>query len=269
MRTSRVLFQRLPKLQDKYQLVEYHTIPDPSIVSDNTFCECEFPKDKPINHEKPLYGTKAIQWKHVLVHSDVKSTEWLSKVELMPTEIISTMNKFKRTVTDPMYPVMISNINLDEPRYPINDNEHRILVYPENKYFNIDEANVENFMKENLNPNFKNSFKSNPNLNRIILICGHLNRDIRCGIIAPILKSEFEYNLNEKGLLYSQENPDGVKVGIVSHIGGHAYAGNVLYFDNDGLNIWYGRVENKHVDAIINETILNKRIIKELYRGRY
>ena len=34
-----------------------------------------------------------------------------------------------------------------------------------------------------------------------------------------------------------------------------------------GSAIWYGRVEPKHVEGIVNETVLGGRVIKELWRG--
>jgi hypothetical protein len=190
---------------------------------------------------------------------------------MMPTELISTLNKYKRTAIHPMYPVVISNMELQEPEIPTAEGDTSVLVFPDNMYYKVNESNAEAFMNEELHPDsVKTTFSGIRNKTKTLLICGHSQRDIRCGIIAPVLKAEFEFNLKERGLLYNPEtNPDGVKVGIVSHIGGHAYAGNVLYFDSDGLSIWYGRVENRHVDAIISETILNKNILKPLYRGRY
>ena len=34
-----------------------------------------------------------------------------------------------------------------------------------------------------------------------------------------------------------------------------------------GTGIWYGRVEPKHVEGIVKETVFGGRVIKELYRG--
>ena len=65
-----------------------------------------------------------------------------------------------------------------------------------------------------------------------VLICTHNSRDTRCGIIGPIINKLFTQNLSSKGLLHP-ENPDEsirgkVRVGNISHIGGHKYAGNVI-----------------------------------------
>jgi hypothetical protein len=96
----------------------------------------------------------------------------------------------------------------------------------------------------------------------------------------------------------------GTVIGRLSHIGGHKFAGNVIIYrrrtksvdqlheklkeltlttvenpedadfvrgedqeDVQAEGIWLGRVEPKHVEAIIEEVILKGRVFKELYRG--
>jgi (2Fe-2S) ferredoxin len=65
-----------------------------------------------------------------------------------------------------------------------------------------------------------------------------------------------------------------VNLGGVSHVGGHVWAGNVIIYtpmeaDNAlaGTGIWLGRVEPRHVEGIITETILGGQVIGELWRG--
>ena len=85
-----------------------------------------------------------------------------------------------------------------------------------------------------------------------------------------------------------------VLLGLISHIGGHKFAGNVILYlppdsgavsgadgagqgegegEGDGVNmlagrgIWYGRVEPRHVEGIVKETVLKGVVIKELFRG--
>jgi len=67
------------------------------------------------------------------------------------------------------------------------------------------------------------------------------------------------------------------RVHQISHIGGHKFAGNVIVYippvlGNEGhplagQGVWYGRVEPKHVEGIVSETIEGGRVIKELFRG--
>ncbi|TLD32144.1 hypothetical protein E2P81_ATG07634 [Venturia nashicola] len=133
----------------------------------------------------------------------------------------------------------------------------------------------------------------------VILICGHGNRDQRCGILGPLLQAEFEEKLPNFGVKLADSRagkhprrkgtskPDSpnddnlsARVGLISHIGGHKWAGNlIIYFPKyykghpqsnhplKGKGIWYGRVEPWHVEGIIEQTIIEGTIIRELFRG--
>ena len=65
------------------------------------------------------------------------------------------------------------------------------------------------------------------------------------------------------------------RVGLISHIGGHKWAGNVIVyippsFKANGLagkGIWYGRVEPSHVEGIVAKTILDGKVVKDMFRG--
>jgi hypothetical protein len=134
----------------------------------------------------------------------------------------------------------------------------------------------------------------------VVLVCGHGGRDVRCGLFGPVLREEFERRLPERGVevlkgaveVEAEEGAAAVvggaasgrelaaRVGLISHIGGHKFAGNVIIYLPPSLNtedgqahplaghgIWYGRVEPKHVEGIVGETILKGRVIEELFRG--
>ena len=127
-----------------------------------------------------------------------------------------------------------------------------------------------------------------PMVSPVILICGHNSRDTRCGILGPLLRTEFEsYNRaqwqagdsSERWMRVS-DHEVFTKVALISHIGGHAFAGNVIVYlpkkmilrngkvsPLSGLGIWYGRVEPRHVRGIVEETIQRGNIIEELLRG--
>ncbi|CAO3641917.1 unnamed protein product [Mucor hiemalis] len=99
----------------------------------------------------------------------------------------------------------------------------------------------------------------------MILICSHRKRDKRCGVTAAILNREFDHVLREFDI---PDGEGGTCVLMVSHVGGHKYAGNVICYINKGkTGIWYGRVKSCHCHAIIQDTILEGKVIKELYRG--
>ncbi len=135
----------------------------------------------------------------------------------------------------------------------------------------------------------------------MVLICGHGGRDLRCGILGPLLQDEFERQLPGEGfqvlkepvdvgdgrdrpLIKGSEKQDGTKgtarVGLISHIGGHKFAGNMILYIPPGTKtgdgkesplagygIWYGRVEPKHVEGIVKETVIGGRVIEDLFRG--
>jgi (2Fe-2S) ferredoxin len=121
--------------------------------------------------------------------------------------------------------------------------------------------------------------------------------------MGPVLREEFERQLPKEGFRVLKEaveaNPnvmDGMlfedveeeengkrrtaRVGLISHVGGHKFAGNtILYFPPGmkgrdekghglaGCGIWYGRVEPKHVEGILRETVGEGKVIEELFRG--
>ncbi|KAH7033419.1 Sucrase/ferredoxin-like-domain-containing protein [Microdochium trichocladiopsis] len=132
----------------------------------------------------------------------------------------------------------------------------------------------------------------------VVLICGHGGRDLRCGIMGPALRSEFERQLPRAGVdvLHGpvidesisapplagtiDDPPRTARVGLISHIGGHKFAGNIIVYipptwKNNGGNphplaghgVWYGRVEPKHVEGIVNETIVKGSVVKDHFRG--
>ncbi|KAK4657058.1 Altered inheritance of mitochondria protein 32 [Podospora pseudocomata] len=137
----------------------------------------------------------------------------------------------------------------------------------------------------------------------VVLICGHGGRDQRCGAYGPLLRGEFEKRLPEKGIevvtgpvevevdetVQALEDGEGKKdegaktaarIGLISHIGGHKFAGNVIIYippnqtTKDGVRhplaghgIWYGRVEPRHIEGIVEETILQGKVVEELFRG--
>ena len=119
-----------------------------------------------------------------------------------------------------------------------------------------------------------------------ILICSHGGRDQRCGILGPLLRDEFLNQLPRQGIDIQTEPPEtrdsaakstttSARVGLISHIGGHKFAGNVIIYIPPsqtkhtlaGNGIWYGRIEPRHVEGLVKETILGGRVVREKFRG--
>jgi hypothetical protein len=140
----------------------------------------------------------------------------------------------------------------------------------------------------------------------LVLVCGHGGRDARCGVMGPVLRREFEEKLaatdgfevrtgpvqvdvfqeglervgvEESRTSTSAATKIGTRVGLISHIGGHKFAGNVIVYlppnfkyngkphPLAGHGIWYGRVEPKHVEGIVQETIVKGNVVEDLFRG--
>lgn len=134
----------------------------------------------------------------------------------------------------------------------------------------------------------------------LVLVCGHRGRDGRCGVLGPVIEEEFNKALPREGVevLYgpvslsqqsdgSTELIEGTKsrittarTGVISHIGGHKFASNVIIYIPKktrtvtgeahplaGCGIWYGRVEPRHVEGIVTRTILRGEVFEDLFRG--
>ncbi|CAK7894059.1 hypothetical protein CAAN1_09S04192 [[Candida] anglica] len=273
--------------------------PPPRFDTGCTYCSPpEFPQDKQIDFTKDLNGTKADHWKHLLVVSSETNVQWPSKIELSPGSLVGELTSLKRTLGSPFHPVMVSNVDfspqdLGLEASDLDHDTHTVLLFPERKLVRFPRTHVESFFKKYLVPSrnsdqeqdelavqlpynpFKKmeprevhvdtaeivdtNFEESDFSRELVAICGHGSRDIRCGELAPLLKDEFTRVINHQGL--------DVSVGYISHIGGHAYAGNVIYFGPDGGRVWYGRVFPSKVQGVVEETLMNGNVIKELYRG--
>lgn len=69
-------------------------------------------------------------------------------------------------------------------------------------------------------------------------------------------------------------------MGLISHIGGHKFAGNVIIYIPPGIKgadgekhalagkgIWYGRVMPENVEGIVKETVVGGRVVADIFRG--
>jgi leucyl-tRNA synthetase len=99
------------------------------------------------------------------------------------------------------------------------------------------------------------------------LVCGHGGRDQRCGILGPLLQARFRDAFRTRGI--------DADVALISHIGGHKYAGNVIVYLPPGMQgnacagsgIWYGRVGPDNAADIVDATVVKGEVIFDLLRG--
>ncbi len=105
----------------------------------------------------------------------------------------------------------------------------------------------------------------------IVLLCSHKTRDKRCGITAKYMKKEFDLQLREADIYRDadDERENGVKVYLISHVGGHKFAANVLIYLASGEVIWMARCTPKNVKPIIENTILQGKVWPEHVRTAF
>ncbi|RLV92361.1 Altered inheritance of mitochondria protein 32 [Spathaspora sp. JA1] len=260
--------------------------PSPEYDTGCTHCQpTSFPNGLTINFERELNNTKVAPSKHILV-----LTHGYSNFDNMPSGITRIhgglahfINQFEPEYRDKDHSIQVSNIilsNQKETLAKFNLTKHEdqlVYIYPDNKIVKFHTKHVRDFVHKYLKKNQHEtnlSSEGNSVTERfteykmekdLALICGHTLTDARCGILGPVIQDEFLKVLEKQNLLTK------VDVGLVSHIGGHAYAGNVIYFpkecDSPKDMVWYGRVFPKDVQGIVHETIMNKNILQNLLRG--
>ncbi|KAK4521784.1 uncharacterized protein ATC70_004320 [Mucor velutinosus] len=97
----------------------------------------------------------------------------------------------------------------------------------------------------------------------LILICGHGNKDRRCGTVGPLLQKALE-----QASLNATKDEGATKIALVSHLGGHAFAGNLVVYTHNGHRaIWYGRVTPCYCKDIVENTLEDDKVIEDLVRG--
>ncbi|KAF2097430.1 hypothetical protein NA57DRAFT_66979 [Rhizodiscina lignyota] len=277
-------------------------------------CACRpMPSGLDIDVEHSINGLMAPYAEQVLISTG--KDDWTSKIEedevsVMARglkDLLGRGGKF----SDPYHNVMITNSSFESP-HQLSSNKGSVFLLPSFRYLPdiplkpegleqmvkafvlptqlhqmhsvLPEQQKQNLLRDTaLQDQFKGS---RPVQEVLVLICGHGGRDSRCGTMGPLFRSEFEEKLTMQGFEVLQgavgslgfggasEKPTA-RVGLISHIGGHKFAGNVIIYvppsfpENPlaGSGIWYGRVRPEHVEGIVASTILQGKVIKELYRG--
>ncbi|CAG8634857.1 8091_t:CDS:2 [Funneliformis mosseae] len=261
------------------------------ISSENPCFSCQspcsihpsYPSNLKINREANLHDTVQPHIRHVIISTG--KSNWNKIIELDSGNLSAELYNYqqqkqrKKEVKQEENKILITNSDRQNSTLSFltwlsfwgND----ILIYPDNLMVrNVTTGKAKEFYDRFLSNKklddkeiLKTGFTvENISYKSVILICGHKSRDIRCGVAGPILKKEFEKVLKEKRMDLDSTGNKGVPVYLTSHVGGHQFAGNVIVY-RDGHGIWYGRVTPCHVPMIIEKTINEGKIIKDLYRG--
>ncbi|KAF2491373.1 hypothetical protein BU16DRAFT_468759 [Lophium mytilinum] len=272
-------------------------------------CACRAaPENLDIDREEPLNGKMAAYAEQVLVSTG--RDDWSSRIE-DEDHLAKSLKGFLGRggkFNDPFHNVLVTNSSFQpSASAPTETTETSVYLLPSFRYIpsistkpSVVESFVKGFLKPTTlhsahnvlletqkevltrDPILETQFANVRDVNELlVLICGHGGRDERCGIMGPLLRSEFEEKLHKKGIRIGSPSPEDdqntkcARVGLISHIGGHKYAGNVIIYippsfqknNLAGTGIWYGRVAPEHVEGIIDETIFGGRVIRDMFRG--
>ncbi|KAI8355613.1 Sucrase/ferredoxin-like-domain-containing protein [Choanephora cucurbitarum] len=233
----------------------------------------EFPSYLHIEKDFPILGTVKPYGRHILIATGL--TDWPKHIDDEPNSLAQALSSLIHQNKSLPWKTLMTNASMTS-RFSDQPGGSDILIYPDNILVsNVTHANMNDFYQLFVAAPLSQD-QSRPDTNRLgqlkiqpspyknlMLLCSHRKRDKRCGVTAPMLAQEIDHVLREKDL--SEED---VSVMMVSHIGGHKIAGNVICYIHHGTRgIWYGRVKTCHCRSIVEETILKGKIIKDLYRG--
>jgi (2Fe-2S) ferredoxin len=257
------------------------------------------PQDLDIDYKRVLDGSIVPYSEHLLLHTS--TNDWPSRIEdderyplakILKTSLRKSMINHRPEKSRNL----LITTTTSPTSTPETGSDTTISLLKSGIQIQLETSHADGFIQSLLVDDFpdlvlsKRSTKSTKPIKDItILICGHGSRDDRCGVMGPLLLQEFSDQLLRKGIhvrshtdevkeaANSEESCYSATLGLTSHIGGHTLAGNVIiYLPSTGLfkksplagrGIWYGRVEPRHVEGIIQKTILDGVVIEELKRG--
>lgn len=263
--------------------------------------------DSPLPSKVPEYK------KHALVLSPKNKSadelewmsNWQSKLELNPVWPYSVIGELKEHLKHTRFgsDVLVNAISMHSGNLPVPSRDPRekahVFVIPDMKLYKISPQEVPSFAHflgggrtrqvadhrlsfadylkgaDNVvNKTEMVSEASSPSYNfpyesckrDWILVCGHNQRDRRCGILGKELINE----ISSKGLDQSKN------IALISHVGGHKFAGNLILYNYMGINertgenqldsLWFARVLPPNLSTLF-EHVNTQKIPLEYYRG--
>ncbi|KAI8637459.1 Sucrase/ferredoxin-like-domain-containing protein [Parasitella parasitica] len=237
----------------------------------------EYPSYLNIEMDFPILGSVKPYGRHILIATGV--SDWPKKIEHDKGSFARTLYNVEYNRKSNPWKTLVTNAAMTSTHSTIPDSCD-VLIFPDNILVsNVICAQADDFYDLFLATSLPEEPMDIELIKRddriglmnitkcpfktLMLLCSHRKRDKRCGVTAPILAQELDHVLREKEL-----DEEDAAVIMVSHIGGHKIAGNVICYINDGTRgIWYGRVKTCHCRRIIEETIIKGKVIKDIYRG--
>ncbi|CAO3639965.1 unnamed protein product [Cunninghamella echinulata] len=167
--------------------------------------------------------------------------------------------------------VLVTNSSLPSIYSTGGGGSYDILLLPDNVMItNVTRKKISMFVDFIFGQPIPSTFDVQPSpWDQLILICGHQKKDKRCGTIGPLLQRSFENIIQQQQQNKKHQSANqNIQVMLVSHLGGHAFAGNVVLYTHHGLRaIWYGRVTPCQCEDIINHSLNKDQILQQHLRG--
>lgn len=160
-----------------------------------------------------------------MLHGKRKADQWSPAEQ---PDVFGLIKKYKETnkeqnISNEKVPIIHLCDTILGDSKATREDQIDLLTFPEYKlYKDINDRTFQNLLDGN--PETGVDIKQDLGIDKFVFICGHMQKDKRCGVAGPILKQEFEDKLKVDGL------DSSVRVALVSHVGGHKYAGNVILY---------------------------------------
>ncbi|TPX30592.1 hypothetical protein SmJEL517_g05877 [Synchytrium microbalum] len=220
-----------------------------------------------IDYDEPLLGSMKPYSLHLCI-IEGSSSQWPERIEEDPTTITSKVMELAQKVTK--FRILVSAIDISTTGLHISDAQAQgkgvdILVFPYNVILRgLKLAEIGAVIQDLVNDKIPSGVvvEKLGQKDVVVFVCTHKKRDKRCGVAGPMLIEEFQKAIEEmKGLEYN------IHVCGISHTGGHKFAGNLILYGEQTRGEWYGRVKTCHVRPILQKTIIEGKVFKELWRG--
>jgi hypothetical protein len=203
---------------------------------------------------EPLLGTVKLYQRHLVVCTG--PLDWPERIE--------TGGGFLQALTQTMAqraPEMSLPVKMTACDEASMDTGYDILVFPDNvRYLGVQRSDISVLVEEQLVGNrVSDAIPHQPVTKPYVFVCTHGRRDLRCGQCGLPLLEAFTAELERHNL------QNEVIARGSSHVGGHMFAGNVLVYPEGD---WYGYVTPADVPRLVEQHLVQKQIVSDLWRGR-
>ena len=211
-----------------------------------------------LDMEKPLRCKKRAR-RVFFICSGMRGSEWSAKIGKDVSLNSSKLDRVTQAFSKALKTSANHNAILyvcSEEALDINQREDEVdlLVFPD--HIRVRNANVDQF-SQLLAGKIDQSQSAPIPQKHVLFVCTHSKRDNRCGKAGI---------LTFNALVDQAEQDDNILVSEQSHVGGHAFAGNVLAFPGGDL---FGRVRPCHAHLLIEQYCRNGMAPSpEIYRGQ-